>query len=199
MSPDKMRKRRNDGLTLLADGWPSRAVASALGCSHVAVLKWKRNAERGDTDIRWDRHGTGGRRWADDDCRRDRASHAARKDPLHLMRVALKRCPGWLTREAVSMACLRMSTGTLPRLIDGVVVRRWNTTSIPVAFGIHRFILLPSEDDFFATWPALTAMLTYQLNNLAFRQGPDDAWIAPPEDVALRALKRHRRWPLPEL
>lgn len=197
-----MRKRRKEGLTLLAEGWPLRAVASALDCSHVAVLKWKRSAERGDTDIRWDRHGTGGRRWADHDCRRDRASRVARKDPRHPIRMALKRCPGWLTREAVSKACLRMSTGTLPRAVEGVVVRRWTIASMPVAFGIHRHMPLPSEheeDDFFAPWSSIPAMLTYQLNNLEFRRGPDDTWIAPPEDVALRALKRHRMWPLPEL
>jgi hypothetical protein len=81
MSPDEMQKRRVTALRLLEGGKSSlRAVAAAVGAHHSSVRAWRLEAERTGAvpELRFDRHGTGGSVWDDDDALKRQVVRAAR-------------------------------------------------------------------------------------------------------------------------
>lgn len=82
MSPKAMQARRDLALRLLADGESSiRAVAEVVGAHPSSVYAWHRTATEGGIAalVVFDRHGTEGVGWSEEDALERQAERAARR------------------------------------------------------------------------------------------------------------------------
>lgn len=96
MSPKSMQERRDLALRLLADGESSiRAVAEAVGAHPASVHAWKRAAGDGVAAlVVFDRHGTEGAGWYEDDALAKQAERAARRQSATGSTAARRRARG---------------------------------------------------------------------------------------------------------
>lgn len=205
MSPVDLRQRSARALALLATGLGVRAVAREIGCAPSAVVYWRRAAKAGTLGA-WDRHGTAGGRYSDDDCARARARRTLRHMPSisedELRRRSQK--SDWLNAHRVKVAYARLSL-TLPHIAGTRVITRWDLQAMAWAFDLYA---LHAAHESFADdrkellhgWPDLSALFQYRLRCMGFICDEQGLWAPPP------AAEAHARlamavavgsWPVP--
>lgn len=221
MGPDESRERAERALALLDSGSGVRAVAREIGCAPSAVVYWRRAAKAGTLGA-WDRHGTAGGRYSDDDCARARARRTLRisaggaPDDYKSASPASSafivddherrrrgQQPDWLNARRVQVAYVRLAL-KLPLVVGKRVIAQWDQPAMEWAFELHA--LQPADgstadDDaeLLQEWPDLPSLFVYRLICMGFVRSEDGIWSPPPEAEAQTRLATAMKvgsWPV---
>ncbi len=205
MTPQALSERRRTALALLDAGTGVRQVARELGCSATAVIKWRDARANGHQLGSWDRYGTAGERYEDEDrvqARRRRVRRMTVVPTLEESLQALRHSvPEWLTQKRVRNAWIRVAV-RLPARISGMLIRDWDTR-LDVLFDVHHLIAnLSSNADekrFLQGFTSVTALLEFQALQLGMGRARDGQWKRSSEvdthDRLTRAIANGHRWP----